>query len=71
MILGSEADRYSKDNERDGLSQLERLIEEDPSIKPLLSSSIKPIIELQYKDGMSPNRIKSLLQRGQTRLGKR
>ena len=68
LILGSEADRYSKDNERNDLSPLERLIAEDPSIKPLLSSSVEPIIELQYRDGMSPSRIKSLLNRGQNRL---
>ena len=71
LILGSEADRYSINKEKESLSPLERLVKEDPSISSLISSQIEPIIELQYKEGMSPGRIKDLLTRGQTRLGKR
>jgi len=71
LILGSEADRYSINKEKESLSPLERLVKEDPSISSLISSQIEPIIEIQYKEGMSPGRIRELLIRGQSRLGKR
>ncbi len=71
LILGSEADRYSKKTRVNNLSPLERLLKEDPSISSLLSDTINPIVELQYRNGASPEKIRRELERGSIKLHER
>jgi len=70
LILGSEADRYSLQTNKENPTPLERLIMEDPSISPLLSNTVNPIVELQYRKGLSPTQIKERLKRGDSPLYK-
>ena len=70
LILGSEADRYSLQTNKENPTPLERLIMEDPSISPLLSNTVSPIVELQYRKGLSPTKIKDRLERGLSPLYK-